>query len=589
MRDAVPSIAVDYNVFVHSGAKVTYFNFHLAREMGLIPEDHKDKLNKKLEKAILDTFAIQIINEWDIKNKTKIPKKKIKPHKYMATRYLQLQHPKKDGSTSGDGRSIWNGEISHKGKTWDISSCGTGATKLSPGTANEGIFYRTGDPEAAYGNGCAIIEDGMGQAIMSEMFHQNHVATERTLAIIKINSQRAIAVRASECLIRPAHMFGQLRQEKYDDLKTLVDYYYDRQVQNQKWPAYRQSHQRYRVFGEYVAETFAKIAAQFESDYIFCWLAWDGDNILMDGSIIDYGSIRQFGLFHYKYKYDDGDRFSTSIVQQWHQARHTVQTFAQMIDYLQTGERKNFTEFSDSKLVKLFDENYKKYGMDFILEKVGYKASHRDYLINNHPQLVEKFKDLTSHFERILSLRKEHAIADGITQDVIFSVRSILRNLPKAVINNEGAISSEDFLKMGRSTFCSRRDFAIQKEKQARKAQEFQKIYLELADLVAGHFRDGRQRQVLLELTMRSSIINRFDRITGDSAIDLTAMLCKYLPRISADDLYRLVVTLAEDQTLTIGSKKIATKGKPIKVSDKKLGRLLKKCLAIIAGGAESI
>ena len=42
------------------------------------------------------------------------------------------------------------------------------------------------------------------------------------------------------------------------------------------------------------------------------WLDWDGDNILTDGSIIDYGSVRQFGLYHHSYRFADIDRMSTS-------------------------------------------------------------------------------------------------------------------------------------------------------------------------------------------------------------------------------------------------------------------------------------
>jgi len=36
------------------------------------------------------------------------------------------------------------------------------------------------------------------------------------------------------------------------------------------------------------------MAAVLEEEYIFNWLAWDGDNLLASGAILDYGSIRQF-------------------------------------------------------------------------------------------------------------------------------------------------------------------------------------------------------------------------------------------------------------------------------------------------------
>src|SRR5262245_940084 len=66
-REAVPENGfVDYEARRVPGTEVVYFNFALAREMGLIPRDHPDRLGKRLESAILDTFAIQIINEYDL-------------------------------------------------------------------------------------------------------------------------------------------------------------------------------------------------------------------------------------------------------------------------------------------------------------------------------------------------------------------------------------------------------------------------------------------------------------------------------------------------------------------------------------------
>jgi hypothetical protein len=51
----------------------------------------------------------------------------------MATRYLQTQHRNRQGKTSGDGRSIWNGYLKSDNLIFDVSSRGTGATILSPG------------------------------------------------------------------------------------------------------------------------------------------------------------------------------------------------------------------------------------------------------------------------------------------------------------------------------------------------------------------------------------------------------------------------------------------------------------------------
>jgi hypothetical protein len=93
----VPGGFVDYEARKRHGGKIAFFNFELAKEMGLIPRDHAHRLNADLTDALLDTFALVVINEWDIENKRKFPKEDIKPNRYMATRYLQLQHPNKRG------------------------------------------------------------------------------------------------------------------------------------------------------------------------------------------------------------------------------------------------------------------------------------------------------------------------------------------------------------------------------------------------------------------------------------------------------------------------------------------------------------
>jgi len=121
---------IPYHVKKLNKGKVLYFNFILAKEMGLIDKSHPHQITKSLEKKILSVFNIQIINEFDMDNKT-VPQKDFSKNTYMASRYLQLQHKDKRGLTSGDGRGIWNGHLKHKGITWDISSRGTGVTCLA--------------------------------------------------------------------------------------------------------------------------------------------------------------------------------------------------------------------------------------------------------------------------------------------------------------------------------------------------------------------------------------------------------------------------------------------------------------------------
>src|SRR5436190_13923442 len=66
---------------------------------------------------------------------------------------------------------------------------------------------------------------------------------------------------------------------------------------------------------------------------LFRSLAWDGDNMLASGAILDYGSIRQFAAKHDKYRFKDVDRFSASLAEQDRKSTrlnssHTVISYA---------------------------------------------------------------------------------------------------------------------------------------------------------------------------------------------------------------------------------------------------------------------
>ena len=104
--------------------------------------------------------------------------------------------------------------------------------------------------------------------------------------------------------------FHHLKQGHFDRLKGSIDYFINRQIANREWRGASQGKRKYDALINNLAQCFASICAQYETEYIFVWLDWDGDNILNDGGIIDYGSVRQFGLYHREYRYDDVDRFS---------------------------------------------------------------------------------------------------------------------------------------------------------------------------------------------------------------------------------------------------------------------------------------
>jgi uncharacterized protein YdiU (UPF0061 family) len=558
-KAAVPTGYVDYEARKRHGGKIAFFNFELAKEMGLISAQHLHTLNANLTKTLLDTFALVVVNEWDIQNGRKFPKEDMKPNRYMATRYLQLQHPSKKGTTSGDGRGIWNGEFKAKGLTWDISSSGTGATCLSPAVAIEKKFFRSGDPKVCYGNGYNCVSDGFSTGLMSEIFHKNGIPTERTLAIIEFPGGSSVNVRAAKNLLRPSHLFHHLKQGNFKALQAAVDYFIQRQVANHEWDCSLKSVNIYKYFAEQMALTFSKLAAQFESEYVFCWLDWDGDNILANGGIIDYGSVRQFGLFHSEYRYDDVDRYSTKLAEQKAKARYLVQTCVQIRYFLETGQRKSIRKFRKDPILKLFDNNFDYWMDEFLLKKTGFSKQQRGCLMNNHRLKVTTFRKHYAYFERTQCQRGIRNVADGITSDAVFSMRDCLRELPKKYLAGEKLwVEPQDFLHLFKSSYAKKKDLRLTSYRSER-IRDFQNAYLELIDVITASAefpKHKKPQRVLLEITMRSSIINRPDRITGDGVMDIIEILLKMKKKWTQSELQIFFEQLVFNQLFDPNSKK---------------------------------
>lgn len=546
----VPGGRVEYKARYKKGGKISFFNYDLAREMGLIPKSHPNQLNPELEKELLETFSLVIINEYDIENKIKFPEEEIYPHTFMATRYLQLQHPDKMGRTSGDGRTIWNGTIRHNGVTWDVSSCGTGGTKLSPACNINRKNYQTGDPSISYGCGLSEVSEGLETLFFSEVLGKNGFKTERVLCIVEYDKGLSINVRANPNLMRPSHFFGHLKQGNYETLKQVADYYCARQIENKCWEqtTFKNDKEKYHYLAKQVALTFADTAAKFENEYIFCWLDWDGDNILMDGGIIDYGSIRQFGLFHAEYRYDDVQRFSTTILEQRQKARYIVQCFAQIADFLSTKKKKSLYQFRKDEILQLFDKHFIECKNRNLLNRVGFKKTQLDYLIKHQLPKVTKFRKAFSYFERSKSKRGMYKVPDGINRDAIFCMRDILRELPQLYLTKNQQLTHLDFLEVIKSSYAKKSDLKLT-DIRKRQINRFQSLYTGLVSAIEKEFNFTRG-QLLLELTMRSSVINKFDRVTGDSITYIVEKVQKLRPKLTPDELYGLSQQFSSYQNL---------------------------------------
>src|SRR5215472_12089680 len=398
-RDVSPDGYIDYQARYRSQGRVLYFNFPLAKEMELLAADHPSTICKQLEQAILETFSLRIINEHDLRHGRKYPPQTIKPKRYMATRYLQTQHHNKQGKTSGDGRSIWNGYLRTKKLVFDVSSRGTGATILSPGAQKSDGAVETGDESYGYSSGLAELDEMLGSAVMSEIFYRQGIPTERCLAVIGFPDASAIGVRSAPNLIRPAHLFRYLKQNRHQELKAAVDYFINRQIENGFWNFPDDPTRRYPTALDYLARSYGKMAAVLEEEYIFNWLAWDGDNMLASGAILDYGSIRQFAAKHDKYRFKDVDRYSASLREQRRWARLIVQVFAQAMAFIESGKKLNLRAFKDAPCLQTFDLAFEGERDYRILWRIGFSPEQIDQLAQSAQKEIKDFHRAASYFE----------------------------------------------------------------------------------------------------------------------------------------------------------------------------------------------
>jgi uncharacterized protein YdiU (UPF0061 family) len=519
-RDVSYDGYVDYQARYRPNGRVLYFNFPLAREMNLIPADHPQTITKELEQVVLETFSLQIINEYDLRSGKRYSTDTVRPASFMATRYLQTQHRNKKGKTSGDGRSIWNGFLKGKCLTFDVSSRGTGATILSPGAQKSDGAVETGDESYGYSSGLADLDEMLGSAVMSEIFYRQGIPTERCLTVIGFPDGTAIGVRSAPNLIRPAHIFRYLKQGRLTELKASMDYFIDREVQNEFWQVPR-GNAKYEKALEYLARSHGKMAAVLEEEYIFNWLAWDGDNMLASGAILDYGSIRQFAAKHDQYRFKDVDRYSASLAEQRYWARLIIQTFAQAVDFICSGKKQNLNAFKDAECLRVFDQVFKDETDYRVLWRIGFTPEQVEKLREKAKEDIRQFHRSLSYFEDLKVSKGIERVDDGFTHKPVFLIRNLLRLLPAYYVaqainraDDESAYMPADmFCKSMAASYVGKRDLESTLTRRNH-IRNFQRCYLQL---IAGL--DEPFDEVLKTIQERSAIINHRHRITGDAVV----------------------------------------------------------------------
>ena len=213
-----------------------------------------------------------------------------------------------------------------------------------------------------------------------------------------------------------------------------------------------------------------------------------------------------------------------------------------------------------------------------------------DYVFKNHRKLAERFRNVFSYFEKSKSSRGKYDVSDGITWDAVYCMRDILRELPISILNGEDRgdtpLSDEDFMNIIASSYANERDREITPGKSSR-ITVFQNTYLKIVDQVAKKFGVSRDK-ALLQITMRSSSINRYDRITGDSILHVTNQIMRDRNKRGLNETMRIIMDFISYQKLRPGKVRERTR-KLNELETKKSRKVIKKILQLVRVHRESL
>jgi hypothetical protein len=371
--------------------------------------------------------------------------------------------------------------------------------------------------------------------------------------VIDFGGGSAIGVRAAPNLLRPAHIFRYLKQGRHAELKASLDYFIERQVENRQWkmPAHGPTRDRYRRMLTHIARAYARLAAICEEEYIFTWLAWDGDNMLASGAVLDYGSIRQFAAKHDKYRYDDVDRFSTTLTEQRFWARELVRVFAQAAHFARTGRKLNLRQFKSARCLRQFDAFFEREREWRLLWHLGFTEQQIETVRTGGRSEIGDLRRALSFFEDVKVARGIEKLNDGVTHSPVFLIRNLLRELPAYYLNQcnaeEGALMDpEQFCQTMAASYASARDLRLTPTRIAR-ARNFQKCYQRLIAVV------GPYKHVLRQMVERSAVINHEHRITGNAIIQVVDEIIKLKGEVAAEQIQAAMDCFIESQVLVPG------------------------------------
>src|SRR6266496_4519179 len=320
-----------------------------------------------------------------------------------------------------------------------------------------------------------------------------------------------------------------------------------------------------------------------EEEYIFNWLAWDGDNLLASGAILDYGSIRQFAAKHDKYRFKDVDRYSASLREQRGCARMIVQVFAQALDFARTGVKHNLNEFKNAECLKTFDLTFEAERDRRMLWRIGFTPAQIEHVMAVGQKEICEFHRSLSYFEDRKVSKGIEKLPDGFTHNPVFLIRNLLRLLPayyvaQAIhrVDDESAYMPTDiFCRIMAASYVGKRDLKPTNGCRSH-VRNLQECYLKLVAALAEPLDAS-----LKTIQERSAIINHRHRITGDAVTVIIEEVVAMKGKIRIEGLQEAIEAFIDSQVLIPG------KWQPVPAEELKVDTLKSRLLNAIQENLE--
>jgi len=219
-----------------------------------------------------------------------------------------------------------------------------------------------------------------------------------------------------------------------------------------------------------------------------------------------------------------------------------------VVDFVTHKKKRPLADFRNHPSLRKFDQVFEESKYRNLLHKLGIREKNAEIVMKNHFNELRVFRRAYTYFERAKSQRGTYKVADGITRDAVFCMRDILRELPQMLLTRGDIISPEEFTEIIQSSYAKKADLRLTSMR-LHQISRFQTSYLKIMDLLAKSLKKERS-QVLLDVTMRSSVINKYDRVTGDSITHVVDKVARCRPKLRADEVYHLMKGFSHYQNL---------------------------------------